>query len=119
MVKLLKGKKVLDQHSKLQIKRKFKNKSVKVKKTNSMDKRKFNKGTKGNKGGRPPKDSSSELHDRLNPMSEMGIQRLKEGIERGDFNYLKLYFQYRYGKPKQISQVTVHAEQPLFDLNSI
>ena len=51
-------------------------------------------------------------------MSEMGIQRLKEGIERGDFRFLKRYFQYRYGKPKQISQVTVHAEQPLFDLGS-
>ena len=84
-----------------------------------MDKRKYNKGTKGNKGVRPPKNDSNELLENLDPMSEMGIQRLKEGIERGDFRFLKLYFQYRYGKPKQISEVTVHAEQPLFDLNSI
>jgi hypothetical protein len=84
-----------------------------------MEKRKYNKGTKGNKGGRPPKSDSNELLENLDPMSEMGLQRLKEGIERGDFRFLKLYFQYRYGKPKQISEVTVHAEQPLFDLNSI
>ncbi len=84
-----------------------------------MDRRKFNKGTKGNKGGRPPKNDSNELLEKLDQMSEMGMQRLKEGIERGDFRFLKLYFQYSYGKPKQISQVTVNTEQPLFELGSI
>ena len=84
-----------------------------------MDRRKFNRGTIGNKGGRPQKSDSNELFEKLNPMSEMGMQKLKEGIEKGDFRFLKLYFQYRYGMPKQISQVTIHAEQPLFDLSSI
>ena len=48
-------------------------------------------------------------------MREMGMQRLKEGIESGDFRLLKLYFQYSYGKPKKISEVTLQAEQSLFD----
>ena len=49
-------------------------------------------------------------------MCDLGILRLKEGVERGDFNYLKLYFQYMYGKPREIKEVTVFTEQPLFDL---
>ena len=81
-----------------------------------MDKRKFNKGTKGNKGGRPPKSDYNELLTKLDPMCDLGILRLKEGVERGDFNYLKLYFQYMYGKPREIKEVTVFTEQPLFDL---
>lgn len=84
-----------------------------------MDRRKYIKGTQGNKRGRPPKNDSNELIEKLYPMSEMGMQRLKEGIENGDFRFLKLYFQYRYGNPKQISEVNVNAEQPLFDLISI
>jgi len=32
-----------------------------------MDKRKFNKGTKGNKGGRPPKSIYNELLTKLAP----------------------------------------------------
>lgn len=84
-----------------------------------MDRRKFNKGTKGNKGGRPPKSDYNELLIKLDPMSDMGILKLKEGIERGDFNYLKLYFQYMYGKPREIKEVTVFTEQPLFDLEDI
>ncbi|MGB2128469.1 MAG: hypothetical protein ACPHXR_03230 [Flavicella sp.] len=40
-------------------------------------------------------------------------------FKSGDFRFLKRYFQYRHGKPKEISQVTVYAEQPLFDLGNI
>ena len=46
----------------------------------------------GNKVGRPPKSDSNELFSTLDPMNEIGKQRLKEGIEKGDFRFLKLYF---------------------------
>ena len=44
------------------------------------------------------------------------FKKLKEGIERGDFNYVKLFFNYRFGKAKVIQEITVNSEQPLFNL---
>ena len=44
------------------------------------------------------KSDYNELLTKLDSMCDLGILRLKEDVERGYFNYLKLYFQYMYGK---------------------
>jgi len=45
------------------------------------------------------------------------FEKLKKGIEENNFNYLKLYFAYRYGRPKIVQDVNLTTEQPLFDLS--
>jgi hypothetical protein len=56
------------------------------------------------------------LIEKLTPLDDIAFEKLKQGIERGDFQYLKLYFYYRYGRPKAIREVTVNVETPLFQL---
>lgn len=52
--------------------------------------------------GRKPKASELLLIERLSPMDDIALERLKILIENGDFNAIKLFFEYRYGKPKQV-----------------
>ena len=81
-----------------------------------MDKRKFNKGTIGNRGGsgRPPKSQDIELIEKLSPINDLAFSKLKKGIERGEFKYIQLFFQYYYGKPRERKNVTVNKDLPLF-----
>ena len=65
------------------------------------DGRKNNSGTLGNKGGRPPKADEIALIERLSPMDDVALDALKKGVSSGEFNFVKLFMEYRYGKPKQ------------------
>jgi hypothetical protein len=68
-----------------------------------MDGRKFNGARKGEyRGqGRKPKASELELIEKLSPMEAEALHKLAEGVRSGDFQFLKLFFEYRFGKPKQ------------------
>ena len=68
-----------------------------------MDKRKNNKGTKGNKGGRPPKADEIKLIERLDAIidKDEALGKLGELVTKGDIRALQLYLSYRYGKPKE------------------
>ena len=66
--------------------------------------------------GRKSKTDEIQMIERLSPLDAVAFKKLKEGIEAGDFNYIKLFFNYRFGKPKQIQEITVNSEQPLFNL---
>jgi hypothetical protein len=59
-----------------------------------MDKRVNNKGTKGNKGGRPPKADEIKLIERLDAIidKDEAISKLGELVAKGDM---------RAGKPKE------------------
>jgi hypothetical protein len=78
-----------------------------------MDKRKNNGAKKGvNQGaGRKPKADEQSLIERLTPMEDLAHQKLKAAIEQGKDWAIKLYFDYRYGKPKQSTDVTSNGEQ--------
>lgn len=67
------------------------------------DKRKNNRGTKGNKGGRPPKADELKFIEKLDNIidSDEAIQKLKEMIKDNNFPALRLYIEYRFGKPKE------------------
>ena len=68
-----------------------------------MDKRKFNKGTKGKKGGRPSKAAEYKLIERLDAIidKDEALAKLGELVTKGDMRALQLYLSYRYGKPKE------------------
>jgi len=70
-----------------------------------MDRRKNNKGTKGNNGGRPSKAEEQKLIEKLSPLEATAHKKLKEAIEDGKDWAIKMYFEYMYGKPKQQASI--------------
>lgn len=78
------------------------------------DGRKNNRGTKGNKGGRPPKADEQKLIERLSPLADKAFKALENAIKEEQSWALKLWFEYMYGKPKEKIEVTKIKEQPLF-----
>jgi hypothetical protein len=83
-----------------------------------MDNRQNNKGTLGNKGGRPSKAEEMKLIELLNTHIDKDsvIKKLKEFIDADNLKALEIYLAYMYGKPKETKDVTITQEQPLFDL---
>tara|TARA_R110000851_G_scaffold64095_1_gene146284 strand:+ start:769 stop:1041 length:273 start_codon:yes stop_codon:yes gene_type:complete len=75
-----------------------------------MDKRKNNKGTIGNKGGRPSKAEEQKLIENLTPMNAKALEALKEGLDKKEQWSVKLFFEYFYGKPQQRVDVTTNDE---------
>lgn len=51
--------------------------------------------------GRKPKALEQELLDKLAPYDDIALESLKRGVQAGDFNFTKLFMEYRFGKPKQ------------------
>jgi len=86
----------------------------------STDLRKYNRGSLGNKGGgRPTKNDEIKLIEELTPMEPAAYQALKAGLERGEFKYVQLFMNYYYGKPKQIQEVTIQEDTPLFQIEVV
>jgi len=84
------------------------------------DLRKYNRGTIGNKGGgRPTKNDEIKLIEQLTPLEPLAYSALKEGLKRGEFKYVQLFFNYYYGKPKQITEIQVEKEVPLFQIEVV
>ena len=79
-----------------------------------MDGRKNNKGTKGNKGGRPPKAEEQALIEKLSPLEPKAFKALDNAIQDEQSWAVKMYFEYMYGKPKEKVEVTQVIEQPMF-----
>lgn len=79
-----------------------------------MDKRKNNKGTKGNKGGRKPKvEEQRVLELSKNAIIDVfgSESKLWQNISEkagDDFRYMKLLMEYRFGKPKETVENTVN-----------
>jgi hypothetical protein len=73
-----------------------------------MDGRKNNKGTKGNRGGRPSKAEEQKLIEKLTPFNDLALKALQESLEKKEQWSVKLYFEYFYGKPQQRVDVTTN-----------
>ncbi len=87
-----------------------------------MDKRKLNKGTIGNKGGRPPKADEIKVIEQMDavmiPLEVWGA--LAGKVEQGDVNAIKTWLNYRYGMPKQqVEQTNVNIEARELDEEEI
>ena len=74
-----------------------------------MDKRKNNKGTPGNKGGRPAKADEQKLIEKLSPLQDEAFKALKNGLKEGQNWAVKLYFEYSYGKAKEFKEIDLNA----------
>jgi|TARA_R110001632_G_scaffold3428_5_gene15374 hypothetical protein len=75
-----------------------------------MDGRINNKGTKGNKGGRPSKAEEQKLIENLTPMNADALKSLQIGLKNKEQWAVKLFFEYFYGKPQQRVDVTSNSE---------
>ena len=51
--------------------------------------------------GRKPKATEIELIELLSPLDNIAFKALEKGVRAGEYAYIKLFFEYRYGKPKQ------------------
>lgn len=51
--------------------------------------------------GRKPKADEVVLIEKLSPLDDIAFNELQKGVKSGDFQYLKLFMEYRFGKPKQ------------------
>ena len=71
------------------------------------------------RSGRKPKSEELALIEKLTPLSDKAFDELQKGIERGEFQFVRLWFQYMYGKPKQITEISINQEEPLFDLGCL
>lgn len=52
--------------------------------------------------GRKSKDEEQRLIEKLSPLEQTAHNKLKEAINAGKDWAIKMYFEYMYGKPKQI-----------------
>lgn len=81
-----------------------------------MDKRKFNGAKKGvyQGQGRAPKVTELELIERLSPFDGIALKELEKGIKRVEFAFIKLFLEYRFGKPKEMNKnETVNIHPPV------
>lgn len=62
--------------------------------------------------GRKTKADEQKLIERLDNIIEQDevIEKLKEMVKDGNFQAVKLYLEYRYGKPKESVDVTTNGE---------
>jgi hypothetical protein len=74
-------------------------------------------GVKG-KSGRKPDDVNLAIIERLTPLDDKAFEMLKQGIEAGDFKFIRLYLLYRWGAPRQMTEISVTNldPPPLFNL---
>ena len=66
-----------------------------------MDRRKNNKGTIGNKGGRKSKAEEQNLIEALTPLMPLAHKALKLALQEQKDWAVKLIYGYYYGLPKQ------------------
>ena len=81
------------------------------------DGRKNNGGHKN--AGRKPKAEEQQLIERLTPLDDVAFKALKNGLEDDQSWAVKLFLEYKYGKPKQtIDQNTTHTIND-FDIKTL
>ena len=59
------------------------------------------RGGKRKGAGRKPKANELELIERLSPYDETALKQLIKGVRDGNFAFIKMFMEYRYGKPKE------------------
>ena len=69
--------------------------------------------------GRPSKAKEVALIEKLTPLEPLAFAALEKGLERGDFKFTQLFYNYYAGKPRETKDVTLISEQPIFDINDL
>jgi hypothetical protein len=82
------------------------------------DGRSNNGGARQN-AGRKPKEQEENIKTLLSPMDDAAISAIKSGIENGDFQYVKMFMEYRFGKPKETKAVDLTSNGETFSLKDL
>mgnify|MGYP003651755150 CR=1 FL=1 len=61
--------------------------------------------------GRKPKIEEIALIEKLGPLEESAFKALSKGLNEGEFPFVKLYFSYRFGNPKDTLDVTTGGDK--------
>jgi len=51
--------------------------------------------------GRKSKAEELKLNEKISTMESIALEKLLAGVTKGDFAYIKLYFEYYFGKPSE------------------
>jgi|TARA_R110000764_G_scaffold218777_3_gene306285 hypothetical protein len=74
----------------------------------------------GNKNsGRKSKEQEQLLVEKLAQLEPQSFLALKKGIEAGEFRFIQLYFHYRYGKPREIKEIIIDNDKPIFEIPQV
>ncbi len=80
-------------------------------------------GRKNNGGhpnaGRKSKAEEIKLIEKLGPLEPKAFKALSDGLDKGDFKFVQLYYHYVAGKPRETKDITLNSEQPIFNLGDI
>ena len=77
-------------------------------------------GGKRDNSGRKSKAEEQELVERLSPLDDDGFKALGDGLKDGQSWAVKLFLEYRYGKPKQqIDNNNTHTFTEGFDIRKL
>ena len=71
-------------------------------------------GGKREGSGRKSKADEVNLIEKLTPLEDAAYIALKEGVERGDFKFVQLFYNYYAGKPRETKDITINEDIPLF-----
>ena len=71
-------------------------------------------GGKRQGAGRKPKADELNLIEKLTPLEDAAYQALKACVEKGDFKYVQLFYNYYAGKPRETKDITINEDTPLF-----
>jgi len=69
-------------------------------------------GGKREGAGRKPKTDEIQLIERLSPLDDTAFEVLKDGLKNKDYRFLKLFYEYRYGKPRETKDINVDQDVP-------
>lgn len=79
------------------------------------DKRKNNGGHKT--AGRKSKAEEVKLIEKLSALEPSAFMALEQGLEKGDFKFVQLFYNYYAGKPRETKDITISNEQPIFNID--
>ena len=71
-------------------------------------------GGKREGSGRKAKTEEVQLIEKLKPLEDLAFEALKDGLEKKDFKFVQLYYNYFAGKPKETKDITINEDVPLF-----
>jgi len=71
-------------------------------------------GGKRDGAGRKSKAEEVNLIEKLSPLEDAAYIALKDGVERGDFKFVQLFYNYYAGKPRETKDITINEDLPLF-----
>lgn len=66
------------------------------------------RGGKREGAGRKTKVDEQMILARLSPLDDLAFKALKTGVQAGEFAFVKLFFEYRFGKPQDKIDLTTN-----------